>query len=77
MKRPFLLMLTLSLVAFCGYAFGYQPRDSMAVSLLDEGSFVLRGRMSPRWGGMVRFAVSDPVKNRGMSFGPTARGVST
>lgn len=74
MKRPFLLMLTLSLVAFCGYAFGYQPRDSMAVSLLDEGSFVLRGRMSPRWGGMVRFAVSDPVKNRGYELRADRKG---
>ena len=38
--------------------------DSKKVSLLDEGTFVLRGSMSPRWGGVVRFAVSDPVKNR-------------
>lgn len=38
--------------------------DGKKVSLLDEGTFVLRGSMSPRWGGVVRFAVSDPVKNR-------------
>lgn len=47
--------------------FGLMAGDNVtfADSLLRNASFVIRGEMSKRWNRMVKFAVSDPVKNHG------------
>lgn len=38
---------------------------SLADTLMMDTSFVLRGAMSKKWNGMIKFAVTDPVRNKG------------
>lgn len=38
---------------------------TLADTLMMDTSFVLRGAMTKKWNGMVKFAVTDPVKNKG------------
>lgn len=57
-----LLTLFLLLSPLCRAA---EPGMTLGDTLMADTSFVLKGAMSKKWNGMVEFAVTDPVKNRG------------
>ena len=37
---------------------------TLADSIMADTTFVLRGVMSKKWNGVIKFAVSDPIKNK-------------
>ena len=43
---------------------------TLADSIMADTTFVLRGVMSKKWNGVIKFAVSDPIKTSHMSCVP-------
>ncbi len=46
------------------YAMSAERSMTLADSIMADTTFVLRGVMSKKWNGVIKFAVSDPIKNK-------------
>ena len=60
-----IIILTIFYLLYPLHATAGSETMSLADTLMMDTSFVLRGAMSKKWNGMIKFAVTDPVRNKG------------